>query len=469
MGAALTYLTEPITTKEPVDGAVADRARFGGCGMQGWRRGMEDSHLAVPNLDGKGRMSLFGVFDGHGGRGVARFAAKHLPDILLSTEAFKDGDYPKALKATFLAVDERLRSPAGRQEMEQLDAPSEGSNSRVPLEVPRRIVAQLRSRGLTKEKVQGKSEETSEANEGKDANEPEGENGVSNDAANENGVGNDAANSSASEGNSDDTEEVDAEGDKDEEQDDDDSAESEYVEIDPQSMRDISPEGQGAVAVVALIIWDEEQQGAQGAKIFVANAGDSRCVLCRDTEIRAEPEGVALSDDHKPELPGETARIEAAGGHVQQMPGGARVQGDLNLSRALGDLRYKQRSDLPAEKQIVTADPEILERSLDSNDNFLILACDGIWERNENGPLSQALHAKLHEAEAAGIELTLSKLAGEVCDWSLCPSMDQAENPSFDGSGCDNMTIMLVEFKKAASKCMPNAEEPSAKRSKTDA
>lgn len=34
-------------------------------GMQGWRRTMEDSHIA--NLDIGDGVSIFGVFDGHGG------------------------------------------------------------------------------------------------------------------------------------------------------------------------------------------------------------------------------------------------------------------------------------------------------------------------------------------------------------------------------------------------------------------
>jgi len=63
-------------------------------------------------------------------------------------------------------------------------------------------------------------------------------------------------------------------------------------------------------------------------KLFVANAGDSRCVLCRD--------GVAveLSFDHKPEDDSERTRIEAAGGKVTN---DGRVNGGLNLSRALGE------------------------------------------------------------------------------------------------------------------------------------
>jgi len=35
--------------------------------MQGWRKRMEDSHIADINLAGNPNLSAFGVFDGHGG------------------------------------------------------------------------------------------------------------------------------------------------------------------------------------------------------------------------------------------------------------------------------------------------------------------------------------------------------------------------------------------------------------------
>ena len=41
------------------------QVRFGACGMQGWRNTMEDSHIAATGLDNN--VSVFGVFDGHGG------------------------------------------------------------------------------------------------------------------------------------------------------------------------------------------------------------------------------------------------------------------------------------------------------------------------------------------------------------------------------------------------------------------
>lgn len=117
----------------------------------------------------------------------------------------------------------------------------------------------------------------------------------------------------------------------------------------------------GCTAVVALLT---------PSQIFVANAGDSRAVLS------SKHTAVELSQDHKPENPEEKNRIEKAGGFVEDN----RVKGILNLSRSLGDMEYKQDSSLPPEKQMLVAFPEvrIIERT--SDHDFIILACDGIWD-----------------------------------------------------------------------------------------
>ena len=78
-------------------------------------------------------------------------------------------------------------------------------------------------------------------------------------------------------------------------------------------------------------------------ELWCANAGDSRCV--------AGLGGVArpLSTDHKPMDTLERERIEAAGGFVEFN----RVNGNLALSRALGDFVFKMNDQLPqVEKRI---------------------------------------------------------------------------------------------------------------------
>lgn len=62
-------------------------------------------------------------------------------------------------------------------------------------------------------------------------------------------------------------------------------------------------------------------------KLYVANAGDSRCVVSIDGKAHD------MSKDHKPEDEPELKRICKAGGRVSS---DGRVNGGLNLSRALG-------------------------------------------------------------------------------------------------------------------------------------
>ena len=69
-------------------------------------------------------------------------------------------------------------------------------------------------------------------------------------------------------------------------------------------------------------------------------------------------------------------RIEAAGHYVQA----SRVDGNLALSRALGDFMYKERKELPPEKQAVTVVPDVTTRNRTKDDMFIMVACDGIWD-----------------------------------------------------------------------------------------
>ena len=74
-------------------------------------------------------------------------------------------------------------------------------------------------------------------------------------------------------------------------------------------------------------------------------------------------------------------RIQKAGGWVTSQ---GRVNGNLNLSRALGDLKYKGDKTLPRAAQVITAEPDIMVHALEGSDEFLILACDGVWDVMSN-------------------------------------------------------------------------------------
>lgn len=69
----------------------------------------------------------------------------------------------------------------------------------------------------------------------------------------------------------------------------------------------------------------------------------------------------------------EKNRINAAGGFVDF----GRVNGNLALSRAIGDFEFKKSAELAPEAQIVTAFPDVETHDLTDDDEFLVLACDG--------------------------------------------------------------------------------------------
>lgn len=191
----------------------------------------------------------------------------------------------------------------------------------------------------------------------------------------------------------------------------------------------------GCTAVAALLVKTpktEEEKANEAPKpdkpekvarrIYVANSGDSRSVLSVSGE--AKP----MSFDHKPTNPEENARICSAGGFVEF----GRVNGNLALSRAIGDFEFKQNPDLPPEQQIVTADPEIVIHDVTGEEEFLVLACDGIWDCLSNQQVVDFVRRGLANGEEP------KTLCEAIMDKCLAPPSEAG------GIGCDNMTIEIV-------------------------
>ncbi|CAN1264123.1 Probable protein phosphatase 2C 8 [Linum perenne] len=139
----------------------------------------------------------------------------------------------------------------------------------------------------------------------------------------------------------------------------------------------------GSTAVVAVVGNDE---------VVVGNCGDSRAVLCR--------KGVAvpLSIDHKPDRPDELERIEAAGGRVINW-NGPRVLGVLSTSRSIGDQYLKP--------YIIPTPEVIVHKRSKEDDQFLILASDGLWDVITNEVACQGGRAA--EAAAVLAELAIAQ------------------------------------------------------------
>eukprot|EP00928_Gymnodinium_smaydae_P013912 TRINITY_DN15044_c0_g2_i1.p1 TRINITY_DN15044_c0_g2~~TRINITY_DN15044_c0_g2_i1.p1 ORF type:complete len:383 (+),score=83.48 TRINITY_DN15044_c0_g2_i1:179-1327(+) len=331
----------PITDKDSGDDWSQELGlAWGFSGMQGWRDGMEDAHLAVPSMGAwsphasSGSSSVwdntatFGVFDGHGGESVALFCQRHMPAEIAAGPC---NDLPASLVDAFHHMDEMLRDPANLNELRSLV------------------------------------------------------HGVSPQAA----------------------------------------------------MRawTMHPNYTGCTAIVCCVRHDS---------ITCANAGDSRAVLCRAGRA------VDLSEDHKPNLPRERARIAKAGGFVEEQRIGPwtqyRVNGNLNLSRSIGDLSYKRNRDLAAEEQMICATPDVRTFVRGEYDEFLILACDGVWDVLSSQEVVDHVRSclgdmnSLEERLRLG-ELRLSSVLASLLDLCLSPDLHQTM-----GLGGDNMTAVLVVF-----------------------
>lgn len=120
----------------------------------------------------------------------------------------------------------------------------------------------------------------------------------------------------------------------------------------------------GTTALAAIV---------SGNLLVVANAGDSRAVLSRSGKA------VELSSDHKPCSTDERTRICEAGGFVCCED---RINGELTVSRAIGDyhltnLKVCKNNALEGP---LTAEPDIRSHQLDEKDEFMLMACDGLWD-----------------------------------------------------------------------------------------
>ncbi len=163
---------------------------------------------------------------------------------------------------------------------------------------------------------------------------------------------------------------------------------------------------QGCTALVACI---------HNNTLFVANAGDSRAVLC------SAGKAIPLSTDHKPDRADEKKRIESLGGFVMNW-GVPRVNGQLAVSRALGDKRLNP---------YVIPDPEITERKLIAKDAFLILACDGVWDVMDNQRAVNAVQESLKKNNN-----DFNKAAEDLRDLA------------FQLSSTDNISVIVINLNK---------------------
>jgi serine/threonine protein phosphatase PrpC len=173
-----------------------------------------------------------------------------------------------------------------------------------------------------------------------------------------------------------------------------------------QSNEDLPLDSIGCTANVMMI--DRELN-----KIFVINAGDSRCTMGRGGAC------VEMSIDHKPESQTEIDRITKAGSEIVE----GRVDGNLNLTRSLGDLKYKQREHLKPEEQAITANPDVYSFDLTDDIDFIIMGCDGIWERKTNEEMVAWVYETMLKKKDQNNTQQLKETVSELLLETISPSI----------------------------------------------
>ncbi|KAI3790889.1 hypothetical protein L2E82_04293 [Cichorium intybus] len=153
----------------------------------------------------------------------------------------------------------------------------------------------------------------------------------------------------------------------------------------------------GTTALTALIL---------GRHLVVANAGDSRAVLCRN--------GVAvqMSQDHRPSLLEEKIRVESLGGFIED----GYLNGELAVTRALGD--WYMKSPVGFESGL-TGKPDVRRAVLTEDDEFLIIGCDGIWDVMSNQEAVAVVRRELRlydDPQRCAVELVNYALGRDTSD-----------------------------------------------------
>nr|AAL24137.1 unknown protein [Arabidopsis thaliana] len=137
-----------------------------------------------------------------------------------------------------------------------------------------------------------------------------------------------------------------------------------------------------------------------------------------------------LTKDHHPNREDEKIRVEAAGGYVTEWAGVPRVNGQLTVSRAIGDLTYRSYGVISA--------PEVMDwQPLVANDSFLVVSSDGIFEKLEVQEVCDLLwEVNNQTSSGAGVP--------SYCSISLA---DCLVNTAFEKGSMDNMAAVVVPLK----------------------
>ncbi|TFK75447.1 protein phosphatase 2C [Pluteus cervinus] len=306
---------------------------------KGSRRTMEDAHSFVVDFDNIRGQGFFAVFDGHAGKHAAEWCGAHFHESLLTALRASPGvPVPDILNETFHNVDESLSRMC-----EESDGKIHSGCTAVTAFL-RIEDADGQQDFLPSPEGSPDPEQSSDSASSPHNSSSENVTPPPSDDAKDTKKKKDSKSSSASRikqalksfGTS-----------------------SISNLISPPTPRSLSPAGSRKNSADGLNI--AIPPASSRRVLYCANAGDARGVLCRAGKA------VRLTYDHKGSDKQEAKRITDAGGFVMS----GRVNGVLAVTRSLGDSSMKE---------FVVGAPYTTETALCEDDEFLILACDGLWD-----------------------------------------------------------------------------------------
>jgi len=206
----------------------------------------------------------------------------------------------------------------------------------------------------------------------------------------------------------------------------------------------------GAVGVYAYYHYDPETSSGY---IYVANVGDCRAILCSDGKVKQ------LTIDHNPKNESEKERC---GNLIRDKSD--LLSGAVAVTRAIGDYyRVKDNDnnnninkDQKAKPNIndnhndpiykhkkldgLSCDPHIIKHKLQDKDEFLIIACDGLWEVVKNQVAMTECRRSLRR------DGDCNKAAQKLIKFAKAKSCQRNFDPNEENQTSDNISVMVIGF-----------------------
>ena len=449
MGTKELNLAEPIS-KKIYKSYEDENIRVGICLMQGWRKTMEDTALAMPNFDGQ-ENSLFGIFDGHGGSIVSQFVACNIENILKNSKYYKKANYEKSLVDSFILLDELLKNKSVDTFLKKIRSHQKDLNDNMGENAGSIINKELFNnnikndpfadylffcssyldnetnlkyqfpnldRYLKRQYLIGPNismNEIKKINLENKKRYPSTHRSLNNNLMSKSKSSNLAKFrliNNLKKKNIMEAEDINM------------SSSKNFSKIklaqntDKIQLNNLFSNDIGTTANVLLL---------KNNYFYVANVGDSLSVMYK------KEKAIKLNQEHKTTLDKEYNRIKKCGGKLINY----RINGKLNITRAIGDLSYKNRNNGLIYEQDVLAIPEVMKYSLDDVD-FIVMGSDGFWDYGDD---IQTICDNIYKEIKNNPKKDLCDLIGNIFDKGLAKSNNYLR-------GTDNMSCIIIQFIK---------------------